>query len=108
MNAAGDRKLLLYVYAVLIAITCFLAVPVEYYSAPNSPFPEDHGYQPIWVYKKEVSYRTPDGKYSGTFYTVKVDTDRVWIQIFGLTALFGAAFRLLGTEREKGKKTGTG
>jgi hypothetical protein len=102
LGITSRRKKLLAVYAVVIIIFCFLAVPVDYYPMTNSPFPfpEKQGYQSIWVSRLDVSFQTSNGMYSGNIYNVKVNAARAWLQIFGITVLFSVAYVILGPDKK--------
>ncbi|KRE50187.1 hypothetical protein [Paenibacillus sp. Soil724D2] len=102
MEVTSHRKKLLAVYAVVIIIICFLAVPDDYYLLSNSPFPfpEKQGYQSIWVSRLDVSFQPTKGVYSSISYNVKINAVKAWLQIFGITVLFSVAYVILGSDKK--------
>ncbi|NOU71189.1 hypothetical protein GC098_07065 [Paenibacillus sp. LMG 31458] len=102
MEITSRRKKLLAVYAVVIIIICFLAVPVDYYLLSNSPFPfpEKQGYQSIWVSRLDVSFQPSQGVYSSISYNVKINAVKAWLQIFGITVLFSVVYVILGSDKK--------
>lgn len=103
MEVTSHRKKLLAVYAVVIIIICFFAVPVDYYLLSNSPFPfpEKQGYQSIWVSRLDVSFQpSTKGVYSSISYNVKINAVKAWLQIFGITVLFSVAYVILGSDKK--------
>lgn len=94
MHLNRAQKKVLLIYAILILLTCILAVPVDYFKEGSSS-PVDYGVSPIWARTKNVSFQTGNGWYSGDTYIIKVNLERVWVQVVGYSILAAVSFVLL-------------